>query len=173
MVVTLSRFYLFLLLSWQKLGPLVMILSTSVSLVTVGAVNAVGGALVIGGVTLLPVFLFYRGVVQIGWVLYTSGSFTFYYLLVYFFVLGSVVLYRINASIQFGWALLNAGGLPPFSGFVIKMKAILNIQTFYIILLVGSSGVALASYIRILLNTRLKSGVPPSFLYFTLFVGIV
>lgn len=169
----MSRFYLFLLLSWQKLGPLIIIISTSVSMVLIGAVNAVGGALSIGGVTLLPLFLFYRGLVQIRWILYTSGSFTFYYLFVYFLVLGAVVLYRLNASIQFGWTLLNAGGLPPFSGFMIKMKAILNIRNAISILLVRASGLALASYVRIMLNSRLKPGTTSLVLYFTLLVGLV
>lgn len=99
--------------------------------------------------------------------------FAFYYLLVYCFVLRAVVLYRVVASVQFGWALLNAGGLPPFSGFIIKLKAILHIKGRMVVLLVSARGLALTSYIRLLLNARLVSGPSSSFLVATIVAGIV
>ena len=172
-VINLSRFNLYLLMSWQKIGPIVIILTSTVGYALLCAVNAVGGALAMSGVTVLPLLLIFRGIVQIGWVFITTGVFTFYYLFVYYIVLRAVVLYRAVASIQFGWALLNAGGLPPFSGFIIKLKAILHIKGSIVVLLLGASGLALSSYIRLLLNTRLKSGPRTGFLVVTLAAGRV
>ena len=89
-----------------------------------------------------------------------SGFFSFYYLSVYFAILGVVVYYSTLNTFNFGWALLNAGGLPPLSGFMIKFKAILQIKSRIRVLLVSSSGLALGSYIRILMNAGAKRGAP-------------
>lgn len=173
-VVNIKRLDLYLLLSWQKIGPLVIILSASARMSILSVFNAVCGSVIILGVSVLPLFLVFRGMVQIGWVLFTSGSFTYYYLLVYFLVLSSVVAYRaVASSLQFGWALLNAGGLPPFSGFMIKLKAILHIKSSIVVVLVGASGLALASYVRVLLNTCLKTGIVSPFFVSSMAVGIV
>nr|AKS04397.1 NADH dehydrogenase subunit 2 [Parasagitta elegans] len=156
-VVHLSRPHLYLLITWQKLGPLVLLLSVSFGLSLLSGLNAMFGAMSMCSITSLPVLLIFSGMVQMGWVLVTSGWFSFYFLAIYFVVLGAVVLFSRSASVQFGWALLNAGGLPPFSGFIIKLKAILNIKNILVLLLVGSSGLALCSYVRLCLNSRMKA----------------
>ena len=159
-VVGLSRLRLYLLLSWQKLGPLVLISSVSSSLVVLRAINAAGGAVSIAGVTVLSMLLVFSGILQMAWVLSVSGIFSIYYLSVYFAILGVVVYYSTLNTFNFGWALLNAGGLPPLSGFMIKFKAILQIKSRIRVLLVSSSGLALGSYIRILMNAGAKRGAP-------------
>lgn len=156
-VVILSRFNLYLLFSWQKIAPLTLVLSSTISLGLLSVFNAIGGAIIICSISFLPFLLVFSGMVQIGWVIVTHGSFSAYYLGVYFVVLAAVVYFRSRASIQFGWALLNAGGLPPLSGFIIKLKAILNIKNWLAVILVGSSGLALCSYVRMLINARLKT----------------
>ena len=105
-----------------------MVLSSTISLGLLSVFNAVGGAITICSISFLPFLLVFSGFVQIGWVIVTNGSFSAYYLGIYFVILAAVVYFRARASIQFGWALLNAGGLPPLSGFIIKLKAILNIK---------------------------------------------
>lgn len=105
--------------------------------------------------------------------LFTGGSFTYYYLFVYFIILGSVILHRVCPSVQFGWALLNAGGLPPFSGFFIKLKAILLIESILTFLLLCARGLALVSYIRVLLNRRLRSSNTSPVLIVSMFIGVV
>nr|AKS04150.1 NADH dehydrogenase subunit 2 [Parasagitta elegans] len=171
--VNLSRFNLYLLMSWQKIGPMVIIMTATLGLAMLSIINAVGGALAMSGITLLPLLLIFSGMVQISWVLNTNGFFTFYYISVYFIVLSAVILYSALASTQFGWALLNAGGLPPFSGFMIKLKAILHIKSGVVVLLVGSSGIALTTYMRILLNTRMKTDPWSWFVVSTMAVGSV
>lgn len=169
----LSRSRLYLLLSWQKLGPLVLVSSVSSSLVVLRAVNAVGGAVCIYGVTILSILLVFSGMLQISWVLSVSGVFCVYYLAVYFVILGAVVYYSTKNTLHFGWALLNAGGLPPLSGFIIKFKAILQIKSRFIVLLVASSGLALGSYVRILMNAGVKRGAPTVALVGVSALGIV
>nr|AKS04350.1 NADH dehydrogenase subunit 2 [Parasagitta elegans]AKS04361.1 NADH dehydrogenase subunit 2 [Parasagitta elegans]AKS04392.1 NADH dehydrogenase subunit 2 [Parasagitta elegans] len=156
----LSRSSLYLLLSWQKLGPLVLVSSLSSSLVVLSVVNAVGGAVSMTSVTILSMLLVFSGMLQMSWVLSVSGFFCVYYLAVYFVIMGVVVYYSTLNSLNFGWALLNAGGLPPLSGFMIKFKAIMQIKSWTVVLLVASSGLALGSYVRILMNAGVKSGVP-------------
>lgn len=81
---------------------MVIIITATLGLTILSIINAVGGALAIWGVTLLPLLLIFSGMVQISWVLNTSGFFTFYYISVYFIVLRAVILYRALASTQFG-----------------------------------------------------------------------
>lgn len=105
--------------------------------------------------------------------LFTSGSFTFYYIFVYFVILGSAILFSVGRSLQFGWSMLNAGGLPPFSGFFIKLKAIIRIDGIISFLLLSASGLALSSYLRVLLNRRLNYTNTSPILIFSLFIGVV
>lgn len=172
-VINLNRFSMYLLLSWQKIGPIVIVAAISVRHALLCTLNAVGGAFGMAGVTVLPLLLFFRGIVQMGWVFMTSGVFTIYYLFVYYIVLGAVIWYSLVGSLLFGWALLNAGGLPPFSGFIIKLKAILHIKGSIVVVLVGARGLALSSYIRLLLNTRMKQSPRAVFLLVSMFVGRV
>nr|AKS04366.1 NADH dehydrogenase subunit 2 [Parasagitta elegans] len=156
-VTKLSRFNLYLLMSWQKIAPLMLLFASESSTGLLSVLNALGGALTMCSVSFFPFLLVFSGMVQMGWVLATNGSFSSYYLTIYFIVLASVVFFSFSASMLFGWALLNAGGLPPLSGFIIKLKAILNIKNWLSVVLVGSSGLALCSYVRILMNARLKA----------------
>merc|ERR1712200_110432 len=55
------------------------------------------------------------------------------------------------------WALLNAGGLPPLTGFVIKLKGLLRLPARLGGCLLAARGVALCSYSRFLVNGRFKS----------------
>ena len=91
----------------------------------------------------------------------------------YFVIMGVVVYYSTLNSLNFGWALLNAGGLPPMSGFMIKFKAIIQIKTWTIVVLVASSGLALGSYVRILMNAGVKRGAPTVALVAVSALGIV
>nr|AKS04269.1 NADH dehydrogenase subunit 2 [Parasagitta elegans] len=172
-VVSLSRLNLYLLMSWQKIAPLILVLSSTISLGLLSVFNAVGGAITMCSISFLPFLLIFSGFVQMGWVMVTHGSFSAYYLGIYFVILAAVVYFSASASIQFGWALLNAGGLPPLSGFIIKLKAILNIKNCLAVVLVSASGLALCSYVRLLVNASLKSEPITSVLMVVCSVGLV
>lgn len=101
-VVSLSRFNLYLLITWQKIAPLILVFTSTLSIGLLSVFNAIGGAITICSISFLPFLLVFSGIVQIGWVLVTNGSFSAYYLRIYFVVLAAIVYYRARASIQFG-----------------------------------------------------------------------
>jgi len=55
---------------------------------------------------------------------------------------------------DFALSLLNAGGLPPFTGFVWKLKAVRSVHFKIASGMLLGRGLALVSYSRILLNHR-------------------
>lgn len=121
----------------------------------------------------LSIVIVFSGILQIAWVIMTSGQFSFYYLSVYFVILGAVIYFSAYRTSLFGWSLLNAGGLPPLSGFIIKYKAILNIKSAISFCLVGFSGLALVSYVRLLVNARFSRSSPSVLFFFSSTLGLV
>ena len=55
-------------------------------------------------------------------------------------------------SRNFSLSLVNGGGLPPFTGFMIKLNAVKTVSSKLARLIIMGRGVALLSYTRILLN---------------------
>jgi len=104
----------------------------------------------------IPLLLIFSGIVQIGWVLSFQERFAYYYLTLYFVVLALVVAWSTTPSLGLGWAMLNAGGLPPLTGFVIKLKGLLRLPVRLGCCLLAARGVALCSYSRFLVNGRFK-----------------
>jgi len=74
----------------------------------------------------------------------------------YFVILALAVAWYPYPSLRLGWALLNAGGLPPLTGFVIKLKGLLRLPARLGGCLLAARGVALCSYSRFLVNGRFK-----------------
>jgi len=108
-------------------------------------------------VSSLPLLLVFRGMVQMGWLMSLQDGFAYYYLALYFVVLALVVAWSPFPSLSLGWALLNAGGLPPLTGFVIKLKALIRLPARLGGCLLAARGVALCSYSRFLVNGRYNS----------------
>jgi len=73
---------------------------------------------------------------------------------IYFLVLAPVVAYIFSNSRNFGLALINAGGLPPFTGFMIKLRVVKCVASKIGVAIIIGRGVALASYTRLLINIR-------------------
>lgn len=69
--------------------------------------------------------------------------------------------------------MLNAGGLPPLSGFIIKFKAILHLKSYFSVALVAFRGVALSFYVRLLMNAFVKAGTPTVTLMLSSVIGLV
>ena len=69
--------------------------------------------------------------------------------------------------------MINAGGLPPFSGFIIKLKALLYMKKKISLLFVSARAVALSCYSRMILNNNYKGDKVRSVTLVTLVVGIV
>jgi len=91
----------------------------------------------------------------------------------YFLILIPVIKYIQVNSREFLMSLINAGGLPPFTGFMIKLKALKNLGTKMAVALVAGRGVALSSYARILLNSSFRKAALRRILGFAILVGAV
>ena len=151
---SLKNFFLYILLSWQKIAPLSILCLYFLKNSVIPFFNALSGALIILSITGVPLLLIFRGIVQISWIINLERDFLVYYTGLYFLILAVVIIYSKNGGINFRWALLNAGGLPPLTGFMIKLKAILRIKNLIASLLITARGIALISYSRFLVNSR-------------------
>ena len=69
--------------------------------------------------------------------------------------------------------MINAGGLPPFSGFIIKLKALLYMKKKIALLFISARAVALSCYSRIMLNNSYRRDKVRTVTLITLVVGIV
>ena len=145
------------LLTWQKLAPLCLILFLPINLYTVSLVNALLGALMMMSAVSLPALLVFSGLVQIGWVLRLGGgTLIWYYLAMYYLGLLAVIVYQRESTVPFALALLNAGGLPPMTGFMIKLRALGALPAMRGVVLLTARGAALTSYVRLLLASKLR-----------------
>jgi len=70
-------------------------------------------------------------------------------------------------------SLINAGGLPPFTGFMMKLKALRDLTAKMSVTLITGRGVALSSYTRMLLNSTFRKANLRWLLTLALLVGAV
>jgi len=83
-------------------------------------------------------------------------------LFIYYLIMLPTIKYMFAQTTDFALSLLNAGGLPPFTGFVWKLKAVSTVHFKMARGILLGRGLALVSYSRILLNQREdKVGVSP------------
>nr|AKS04117.1 NADH dehydrogenase subunit 2 [Parasagitta setosa] len=151
---SLKNFFLYILLSWQKIAPLSILCLYYLKNNLIPFFNALAGAMMMMSMTIIPLLMVFSGMIQMSWIINLEGGFFVYYTGLYFLVLGIVMIYFKNGGMNFSWALLNAGGLPPLTGFMIKLKAILRIKNWMASLLIVASGMALTSYSRFLVNSK-------------------
>ena len=94
--------------------------------------------------------------VQIGWLMSFADGFAYYYIGLYFVVLALTVAWAPYPGLRLGWALMNAGGLPPLTGFVIKLKGLLRLPGRLGGCLLSARGLALCSYSRFIVNSQYR-----------------
>jgi len=110
----------------------------------------------------LSTLLIFRGLVQMAWVISLMGGTPMWqYLSLYYLSLWAVIWYHRRKTTPFAVALLNAGGLPPMTGFIIKLRALGSLTTPTGILLLAGRGAALVTYVRFLLGSRIRWENPP------------
>jgi len=151
---SLKNFFLYILLSWQKIAPLSIIWLYYIKNNFLPFFNALAGAFIMLSMTVISLLIVFRGMIQISWIINLERSFLIYYISLYFLILGIVIFYSKSGGINFRWALLNAGGLPPITGFIIKLKAIIRIKNWVASILIAARGVALTTYSRFLVNAK-------------------
>ena len=102
-----------------------------------------------------------------------SGYLLVWFVLMYFLILTPVIKYVQVNSREFLISLINAGGLPPFTGFIMKLKALKILANKIAVALLAGRGVALSSYTRMLLNSTFRKTALTGLLSFALLVGAV
>lgn len=172
-VPILDKPMFYVIQTWQKVAPISLIAFVFLAKDILRVLNvwvASATMLSLSG----PIFVvIFSGMVQIGWIFRLSGYLLVWFVLMYFLILTPVVKYMQVNSREFLISLINAGGLPPFTGFMIKLKALKILATKIAVALIVGRGVALSSYTRMLLNSTFRKTAIGGLLSFTLLVGAV
>lgn len=164
---------LYLIITWQKLAPLWVSIMLIITKVFIRFLNLLIGSFIITVVTRPIIVIIFSSIIQLGWILIIQTKILINFILVYYIILLPIILYLNTNTKNFFWGIINAGGLPPFSGFLIKIKALTRIKKITAFIFLSSSAIALSSYSRIIINTIYKKENLRILTYFSLFVGIV
>nr|YP_010926039.1 NADH dehydrogenase subunit 2 [Litostrophus scaber]WKF19539.1 NADH dehydrogenase subunit 2 [Litostrophus scaber] len=185
---------LFLLLTWQKLAPLILIsnlLSSSLVMVMIVILSALIGML--GGLNQLLTrkILAYSSITHMSWMLLLISSpyILIIYLLIYFLLTASVLIIFLKLNIihltqinmnkminpiiimMIFLSLLSLGGMPPFLGFLVKWLATWALIStnfmFPLMILIGTSAITLYFYLRIFHQTLLLPFKAPLWFQFS------
>ena len=172
-VPILSKPMFYVIQTWQKVAPISLIAFVLLVKDVLRVTNVwVASATILSLSS--PIFVvIFSGMVQMGWIFRLSGYLLVWFVLIYFLILTPVIKYMQVNSREFLMSLINAGGLPPFTGFIIKLKALKNLATNITVALITGRGVALSSYTRILLNSTFRKTALRGLLGFALLVGVV
>lgn len=182
-VGTISWERLFLILTVQKLNPLLLLSHHFYSsfCLTVGVVSLIIGSLIGLLQTQLRLILTYSSINQVGWMilaLWSSWTLLFIYYFLYIVLLIPIVIlakqfnlnklsqlisskFSLGAQTLFFLNLLSLGGLPPFLGFLPKWlvlsQLVVRSQFFLTLIIVLTSLLTLYYYLRITYNSFLMN----------------
>ena len=170
---TLNSVGLYTILSWQKIAPLFILSIVILTKKAIRFINLFTGSIIILSIASPLLVIIFSGISQIGWMIIIHGKLLTFFLFIYFFILIPIVFFLKSRSQNFFWGIINAGGLPPFSGFIIKLKALICIRKKRAFLFISASAVALSCYSRIILNQRYKKDQVRFITLVSLVVGIV
>ena len=151
-VTRLGRFGVYAIQTWQKVAPFSLILFIIISKEILTLLNIWLGAITMRSMSTPILVVIFSGIVQMGWIFSISGSLIWWFIVIYFAVLAPLVKFIQSNSRNFSLSLVNGGGLPPFTGFMIKLNAVKTVSSKLARLIIMGRGVALLSYTRILLN---------------------
>jgi len=169
----LSKWRAFITLSWQKVAPFSLFYSVQLSKWILSLTNVLVGAISMMALSSIISVIIFSGIVQIGWIFCLDGFYFWSYVCMYFLVLYPIFIYIFSSSKNFALRLFNAGGLPPFTGFFIKLGAIIRLPSWIRVFLLFSRAISLISYTRILINNTYSINKISSFILIPLFVGIL
>lgn len=179
-----NRILFFLLLTWQKFAPLILLLRfRSFYLVTVMTVFRAGiGSLIGIQQNEISVLLGYSAIHHTGWLLIIR-IYSFLYTIVYFivyrimlvpissFTLGQTLLDYVS-KFSIGWGLiifLSLAGLPPLLGFIPKIIVIVICQSPVLYFLIFTSSITLFFYSKVAFRGLISKATKFYFLVMALF----
>jgi len=151
----ISHFCKLVFLTWQKVAP-VFVIFVTVSKVYLSAVvflNVIVSTLCSVGSKSLFFLIFFSGIMQMGWIFSAPASLGFVYLVYYFMMVFPVfVVDGSNLPLLF----FNLAGLPPFTGFLLKLEILTRVRCSIGLFLLIFSLLILYSYLRIFLFANTK-----------------
>lgn len=133
----MSSFLAYMFLTWQKIAPLFILLQKSLLLVVV--INSLVAVWRLRAKH-VNVLLFYSGLLHVSWSL-SANSYAYY--IVYMIIMGPVFL---GGSLPI--LLLNLAGIPPMTGFILKVTVLQLIPVVLGLFLVLVSVSLLCAYVR-------------------------
>ena len=172
-VPKLDGFGVYAVQTWQKVAPISLILFVFIGKEIISFLNVWIGAISIRSLSAPILVVIFSGMVQIGWIFSISGILMWWFVVIYFLILAPVVSYMYSNSSNFGLSLVNAGGLPPFTGFIIKLRVIKNISSKMGTVIIMGRGVALVAYARLLINLAWEKKKLSVLLLFRMLAGTV
>nr|YP_054600.1 NADH dehydrogenase subunit 2 [Paraspadella gotoi]AAT12173.1 NADH dehydrogenase subunit 2 [Paraspadella gotoi] len=137
-----------LLLSWQKLNPLILLSFLPNSMFIIIFINSLLGGFFSLLSSSIPTLIMFSGFVHWSWILsLISSNLHMMYFSVYMIIIFFLYIYYYK-SYLFMMSLLNFAGVPPMPGFFLKLFSMMFISKNYIFFLLMGSVLMLTAYIR-------------------------
>nr|AKS03974.1 NADH dehydrogenase subunit 2 [Spadella cephaloptera] len=153
--MSMSWSNLILFLTVQKISPLILLKSAlhTNSMFFMMAINALLGGFMVLSCNNMPMMMLFSSIIHLSWLFSALWTLYFWdYLYIYMIILTAIIYFyynKKNASMQL--SLINFGGIPPFLGFSVKLKTMMELNKFHIPFLLSGSMMSLYAYIRFLL----------------------
>lgn len=158
-IVNLNKRIAFVFLTWQKLAPIFLLLAATSTLLTpLILLNTMVAATMVYGSKDLFIIMFFSRISHIGWVLAAPYSLSCGYFFLYSVITAPIFLCQIK-GINLPLLFFNLGGLPPFTGFFLKLRVFQALPNSFISLLMVLSIPLLFAYLRMFLSSAYTAGV--------------
>ena len=156
LVSKLSEITSFIFLTWQKIAPLlIMLLSTGKNLLLIFVLTNVFISAMCGvGSKKLNILLFFSGLMHVGWIITAPLLVSTYYYLMY--TLSILPLFIPNIKFDHPILIMNLAGLPPLTGFIMKLIVLQRIRYGLGCLILLISSPLIYAYMRSFLSGGLK-----------------
>ena len=157
MVPNIRRNLIFIFLTWQKIVPLFLLLNCRSKFLLKSAVlcNVVAARLSRMGRKSLNILMFFSRLLQTGFVLSAPKLTATKFFLLYAIILAPI-FYGNGRDLPL--LLLNLAGIPPFTGFFMKLMVLQKVTLQLSFILLISSMLVLYAYMYIYQFGKLKSG---------------
>lgn len=160
LVSKLSNITAFLFQTWQKIAPIFLILITTAKFILwiILIMNLLVACLCRIGSKSIYVLLFFSGIIHIRWLISAPMGVASGYFILY--VMSSSLLYFPISTINQTLLILNMAGLPPLTGFCMKLVVLQQVSLRAAIVLFLSSSPFLYAYVRLFIIAPINNGKP-------------
>ena len=155
-VILLPKIIGFIFLTWQKIAPLMLLITVTpkFTLWRILLVNGLVATLCGIGSKSLLILLFFSGLSHMAWVLSSPINIASTYFIIYAIVSAPLFFSSQNLPLL----LMNLAGLPPLTGFFMKLRVLQTTRAMIRVFLLFISVLILFAYARIYLFYTIKMG---------------